>query len=424
MSASPFRPVRNVLFVLHGDFRSNSATQVHALTNALGRLGLDCVVAIHGDPATAETLSAPGYRALTHAAALGEDGGPGVRFSDGRGPDLVHAWTPRERMRRFCDAILARPAWAGGAAGARLVIHLEDNEEAILEASFQRPLRQLGTLPRAHLDEIVPPHLCHPHRYPEFLGAADGVTLLLDRLGEFVPPGVPTAVFWPAADPALFGPRPPDPEGRARLGLRPEETVFVYTGNVHETNRREVRSLYLAVALLNREGLPARLVRAGADWTPFLGEDDSWARPFEVALGPQPHQRVPEILGLADLLVQPGRPDAFNDYRFPSKLPEFFSVGRPVILPATNVGLHVEHGRHAWVLPRADATGIADAARAILADPDRRARLAAGAREFAAGFLDWDRSAEKVLAFYREIHEKTPADASPGARLRPEPVPV
>ena len=27
----------------------------------------------------------------------------------------------------------------------------------------------------------------------------------------------------------------------------------------------------------------------------------------------------------------------FNAYRFPSKLPEFFAMERPVILPATNV---------------------------------------------------------------------------------------
>ena len=415
--------VRNVLFVLHGDFRSNSAIQVHALANALGNLGLDCLVAVHGDPGTAAVLSAPGYRALTYAAALGEDGGPGVRFTDGRGPQIIHAWTPRERLRRFCGSILARPAWAGGAEGARLIIHLEDNEEAILEASFGRSMRQLRALPRATLDEIVPLHLCNPHRYPEFLAGADGVTLLLDRLGEFVPPHVFRMVFWPAADPALFGPREPDPAGRARLGIGSEETVFVYTGNVHETNRREVRSLYLAVALLNREGCSARLVRAGGDWTRFLGEDDSWARSYEVALGPQPHQRVPEILSLADLLVQPGRPDPFNDFRFPSKLPEFFAMGRPVILPATNVGLHVEHGRHAWVLPRADAVGIAQAARTILADPGLRARLSAGALEFTKKSLDWGRSAEKVLAFYRDVHEKVPSPVAP-ARPHPETVPA
>ena len=40
---------------------------------------------------------------------------------------------------------------------------------------------------------------------------------------------------------------------------------------------------------------------------------------------------------LADVLVQPGRAGPFNDYRLPSKLPEFLSAGRPVVLPATNL---------------------------------------------------------------------------------------
>ena len=397
------REVRNVLFVLHGDFRSNSATHVHALANALTDSGLECLVAIEGDPATREALSPARYRALTYSEALGRRGGPGVRFADGRSPDVVHAWTPREQVRRFCMALCARPAWAGGAESARLVVHLEDNEEALLESSFQKPMRQLRAMDRTTLDAIVPTHLCDPHHYREFLAGADGVTLLVDRLGEFVPAPVPQQVFWPAADPELFFPRPPDPEERARLGIGHEEAIFVYTGNVHQSNAREVRSLYLVVAMLNREGCPARLVRTGEDWARFLGEDDSWARGFVIHLGRQPRERLPGLLALADILVQPGLPDAFNDYRFPSKIPEFFAMGRPLILPATNVGLCVEHGRHAWVLPRADATGIAQAARRILDDPALAARLAAGAREFSENFLDWRRSAAKLRAFYESL---------------------
>ena len=401
--------VRNVLFVLHGDFRSNSATHVHALANALTDSGLECLVVIEGDPATREALSPGRYRALTYAAALGERGSPGARFTDGRPADVVHAWTPRERVRRFCAALRARPAWAGGAEGARVVVHLEDNEEAILEASFQKSMRQLRAMDRATLDAVVPTHLCDPHRYREFLAGADGVTLLIDRLGEFVPEPVPRQVFWPAADPELFFPRPPDPEERARLGIRPGEAVFVYTGNVHQSNAREVRSLYLAVALLNRQGCPTRLVRTGEDWARFLGEDDAWTREFVVQLGRQPRERLPGLLALADILVQPGRPDAFNDYRFPSKVPEFFAMGRPLILPATNVGLRVEHGRHAWVLPRVDATGIAEATRHILGDPNLAVRLAAGAMEFSENFLDWRQSAGKLRAFYESL---TPSCAS------------
>ena len=60
------------------------------------------------------------------------------------------------------------------------------------------------------------------------------------------------------------------------------------------------------------------------------------------------------------MLVQPGRPDAFNDYRFPSKLPEFLASGRPVMLPRTNIGLHLEDGVEALLLGHGDADEIAD----------------------------------------------------------------
>ena len=44
---------------------------------------------------------------------------------------------------------------------------------------------------------------------------------------------------------------------------------------MHESNVAEVRSLYLAVALANRMGLPMRLVRTGLDFVPLAehGED-------------------------------------------------------------------------------------------------------------------------------------------------------
>ena len=41
-----------------------------------------------------------------------------------------------------------------------------------------------------------------------------------------------------------------------------------------------------------------------------------------------PKARLPRLLALADVLVQPGRAGAFNDYRLPSKLPEFLAAKR------------------------------------------------------------------------------------------------
>ena len=57
----------------------------------------------------------------------------------------------------------------------------------------------------------------------------------------------------------------------------------------------------------------------------------TWAAEYTQSLGfIEDRHRIADILCLADVLIQPGRPDPFNDLRFPSKLPEFFAMGKPV----------------------------------------------------------------------------------------------
>ena len=108
-------------------------------------------------------------------------------------------------------------------------------------------------------------------------------------------------------------------------------------------------------------------------------------------------------MALADFFVQPGAPDAFNDYRFPSKLPEFFALGRPVVLPRTNLGASLRHGTDAWVLDRADAAGIATAVRALRADPALAEKLSRGAAAYAAEHFSWARSAAALAKFHAAL---------------------
>src|SRR3954454_15121164 len=106
---------------------------------------------------------------------------------------------------------------------------------------------------------------------------------------------------------------------------------------------------------------------------------------------------------LADVLVQPGRADRFNDYRFPSKLPEFFATGRPVVLPRTNVGRFVEDGEEAVLLHRGDALEIAAAVERLLDDDELRAHLGPTARAFAERSFSWRASAEKLRLLYERV---------------------
>lgn len=387
----------HILFVLPGSFASNSALHVAALANELAAAGHTCAVAVAHDVETLSHYERPAFRGVTYA-----DAAAGRIFADGTPPSVIHAWTTRENVRQLVTTLLARHR-------CRLLVHLEDNEPQLLAVTLGRPPAELAALPDAELDRLVPPDLSHPRRARDFLAAADGVTVITERLREFVPPGRPSEVLWPAADARYFFPRPVPTEFRAALHLPPDGLVLAYHGNVHASNAAEMRELYAAVARLNEGGCPVTLLRAGLDRADFLGPWAARARAHVLELGQiLLHRQVPPLLALADVFVQPGAPDAFNDYRFPSKLPEFFALGRPVVLPRTNLGLHVRPGVDALVLERADAAGITAAVRELHRDPALRERLGRGAAAFAEKHFSWARSAEKLARFLASLPASRP----------------
>jgi glycosyltransferase involved in cell wall biosynthesis len=258
----------------------------------------------------------------------------------------------------------------------------------------------LLALPAAELDALIPDHLSHPRRSREFLQSATGVTTIVDRLREVVPADRPMLTFWPAANESIYRQRPPNPELRAALGIQASDTVLFYHGNVHASNAAEVGSLYEAVAALNRRGVRTFLIRAGRDDPGLIDRQADAIRTRLLSLGYVAPRFLAELMRLADYFVQPGLPGAFNDYRFPSKLPEFFAIGRPVILPESNLGTFLRHGEDAFVLPSADAESIAGAVMQLRADPTLTAKLSAGAVAFSEKHFSWYHATDQVLNFY------------------------
>src|SRR5262249_35417972 len=244
--------------------------------------------------------------------------------------------------------------------------------------------------------------ISHPLRMRRFLGGAAGITVIIDRLLEFQPDGVPAEVVWPAFEPDLFTSDPGEPDLRRSLGIEDGDGGIVYPGNPHDSNAGEVRSLYLAVAAVNRTGRPLKLVRLGRDFVRFVEPELSGVQEHVVRVPLQPRSEVGRYLRLADVLVQPGRPGDFNDYRFPSKLTEFLATGRPVALPRANVGRFLEDGEECVLLRRGDALEIAAVLERLLADDELRVRLGRGARAFAERSFSWPASAERLKRFYEQ----------------------
>ena len=386
-----------VLFVNYGRFDCNSGGHIARFARALHERGHAVAVAAEG-PTHAVEEWGPAPFALMEREQLHAHAGFALAF-DGRAPvaaqTLVIAWTPREAVRTAVQALRRRTAF-------RTVVHLEDDERLLTAAHLGRSWSDLSCLSPHQLDPMIAPSLTHPHRMGAFLAAADGVTAIAPPLLAYAP-GSPAHVLRPGCDPDELPPPLKPDQRRAlleRLGVPGHHRIILYPGNVHAANRREVFSLYVAVQILRRRGLEVTLVRTGEDFSPGLDVSfDHLRGRVSRELGRLPRRELLVLLRLADLFVQPGAPDAFNRARLPSKLPELFAAGRPVLLPRANLGLEVRDDVEAAVLDRGDGVEIADRAEPLLRDEPRAAAMGAAGRRWAQGALSWEGSAAGLERF-------------------------
>lgn len=381
--------IKNILVVSHSDYPANSAIHVHHFANELVELGLNCVVSVPHSKNSINTIQGnlypvTQYDDLDNLCSL---------FKNQQPPDIVHCWTPREHVRIYCYKLSLLYNF-------KLVIHLEDNEESIIQrftkVSIDNWVREN--------DHLIPYNLSHPLRYKDFMASADGVTVIIDKLSQFIPNQTPYITLYPGVDTQEFYPRGKNQELIRSFNIPVDATILCYTGNVHLANLEEVKCLYLAVGKRNQEGKPTFLIRTGIDNNlEFLGKNDQWIKEYVIDLGWVEREKISEILALADVLVQPGESDDFNDYRFPSKIPEFLAMGKPVIMPDTNIGKILTHEENAFILPIVNEKTLPPVIDLILENELLRDKLSKGAWEFALKDLNWRSSTEKLLSFYQTL---------------------
>ena len=403
----------NILFASYGDFFCNSTIHVFGFANQLARMGHACAVAVPKNKESVSNLGEARFKALS----FDEVNNGAALFDSGATPDLIHCWTPREVVRKLVEPLRAK--W-----GCKLAIHLEDNEDALLESFLKMSAAELKALDSSALDRLVPDDLSHPLRYRTFLESADGVSVIMDRLKELLPYNKPIEILWPGIDFERFKPSAIIEREKQFAGIEPGDHVVAYTGHVHWANREDVRALYLAVGELNARGVKTKLLRTGEDFYPFLSANEEYARQFEVRLGRVDWSEIPRVLNAADVLVQPGQDDNFNAFRLPSKLPEFFAMGKPVILPRTNLGRFVAEGDCAIVLQSACVLELAACIEALFKGPELSAHLGAAARRFALTYFNWANSGKWIERFHRRLCglADDTGDRNPIATLAAHPV--
>ena len=383
-------PELNVLLVSHSRINSNSGYHVKHYAEMLNQQEVSCIVAVP-EMENGDNPQDKPYQVYTY-----DECGNTLPFPNKKGPDIVHAWTPREHVRKFCQDLEKSYSF-------KTIIHLEDNEEYLTENTLSKPYNELKKLSLSKLDSLIPDNRFHPVRGWKWLKKADGLTLIIETLQRFNPNGLPSTILPAPVDERLFYPRPINHKLRKRLNIPTDHIVLCYTGDVRTPKKQGVLELYKAVEQLNQQGYPATLIRTGTNFVP-LDLDESRYQDFEKKLGWVSRHEVADIMAAADILIQPGWPGPFDDERLPAKLPEYFAMGRPVILPKTNLGLKVKHLKDGYILDKADGKNIADAVIEIYKSNSLPGILATGGLEFYKCCLTPYKTKQLLKNFYLSLN--------------------
>ena len=371
----------NIVIVSYYTYNNNSALHITGFANALTALGHKVVVAAEGPVSDAGDFGVPRFRCIPHQIVRRN---PEVlaKYFAGNGsgvPDLIHCWTPRGIVRHVTHAVVRR-------YGCPYFVHFEDNEAAVAS---------MGAT-----GEVSEPIL-------EFIAGSAGATIIVDALADVLPEGLPIHLLEPGVDGNVFAPNLSDFDRQRlceALDVPSDAWITVYAGTNNAATVDDIFSLYTAVHALNALGHKVHLIRTGTYPAP---ETDArfarFSREHVTSLGFVHRNWLVEILKLADFFVQPGGPNAFNNYRLPSKIPEYLAMGRPVVLARANVGLRLQDGVNALLMERGDAAEITECVKALIVDPALADRVGGEGRRFAIEHFDWQRSTKQLEGFYREL---------------------
>jgi glycosyltransferase involved in cell wall biosynthesis len=190
-----------------------------------------------------------------------------------------------------------------------------------------------------------------------------------------------------------------DPSRRGRLEAALDHPVVLHVSTYYR--HKNLGDLMRAVERLDAGGTRLRLVATagvadpGAGGDPREPGDVDLARRLEargvlVDLGPVPRDEVLALLGLADVFAFPSSVESFGH-----PILEALAAGVPTV--AASTAIHREIGGDAVAYhPVGDADALAGLVRDLLADPERRRRLAEGGPARARVF-PWERHVDVLV---------------------------
>ncbi|MCA9754035.1 MAG: glycosyltransferase family 4 protein [Gemmatimonadetes bacterium] len=209
-------------------------------------------------------------------------------------------------------------------------------------------------------------------RFADHAFAATGA--FRDRLVERGRPPTKISVLLNSPDPRLFAPR-------TRNGNAPPRPRILFHGTV--THRSGIDCAIRAAERVRAAGLDFEFVILGdGDFLPEVrrlaaeGDRPQW---IDVR-GPVPLERVPEEIAAADLGLVPNRGGAFSDLALPTRVFEYLSMERPVIVSRSPAITDLFAEDDLLFFAPGDEEELARVVERALRDPEARAACVAAGR--------------------------------------------
>ncbi len=202
------------------------------------------------------------------------------------------------------------------------------------------------------------------------------------------------AIVGLGVDRTLFAPRD-QLEARRALKIAPERLVLVYVGVVDATH--DLGTVLGAVARVRDPRLEVHVVGDGS--LRASHERAALAAGARVIFhGRVAHEQVPVYIAAADLCLAPYDPSAFQSGELgysTMKVPEYLSVGRPVVtVPSGRLRELIRDGQTGFLV----ANAVDDWMRFLRQCPDRATLRAMGEAAAKVELMSWDDTASAYLA--------------------------
>ena len=187
---------------------------------------------------------------------------------------------------------------------------------------------------------------------------------------------------------------------RAKLGIRPDQTLVLYSGNI---GRKQGLEMVVNAAQLADRGIHFVIVGAGTERALLAAQMDRMPT-TRVSLADL-QTDFPSTLAAADILLLP-QLEAVTESVAPSKLLSYMAAGRPIIAAVNGQSAAarlVADSGAGMIIPPEDPAALVEAVKTLQADSRRCTEMASAGRHHVGQHFGKERILEKWLRLVESV---------------------